>query len=44
MKKKIYVPLAFDYLNDGYIKILQIAKKYGYFIVGLLTDKAIAQY
>ncbi len=44
MKKKVYVALAVDYLHSGHIKILQIAKSYGEVIVGLLTDKAIAQY
>ncbi|MDC0521712.1 phosphoenolpyruvate mutase [Candidatus Pelagibacter sp.] len=44
-KKKIaYVPLAVDILHEGHINIIKTAKKYGYVIVGLLTDKAIAQY
>ena len=44
MKKKAYVALAVDFLHDGHIKILEIAKSYGDVVVGLLTDKAIAQY
>ena len=45
MKKKIvYVPLAVDFLHEGHINILRIAKKYGDVIVGLLTDEAIANY
>ena len=45
MKKKIvYVPLAVDFLHEGHINILKIAKKYGDVIVGLLTDEAIANY
>ena len=44
-KKKIaYVPLAVDILHEGHINIIKTAKKYGYVIVGLLTDRAIAQY
>ncbi len=45
MKKKIvYVPLAVDILHDGHINILKHAKKFGIVVVGLLTDKAIAEY
>ena len=44
-KKKIaYVPLAVDILHEGHINIIKTAKKYGNVVVGLLTDKAIAQY
>ena len=44
-KKKIaYVPLAVDILHEGHINIIKTAKKYGDVVVGLLTDKAIAQY
>ena len=44
-KKKIaYVPLAVDILHEGHINIIKTAKKYGYVIVGLLTDRAIGQY
>ena len=43
-KKKVYVPLAVDFLHEGHINILRIAKKYGDVIVGLLTDEAIANY
>ena len=44
MKKKVYVALAVDYLHEGHLNILKIAKKYGDITVGLLTDKAIAHY
>jgi phosphoenolpyruvate mutase len=45
MKQKIvYVPLAADILHEGHLNILNIAKKYGTVIVGLLTDEAIATY
>ena len=43
-KKKVYVPLAADFLHEGHINILKIAQKYGEIIVGLLTDEAIASY
>jgi phosphoenolpyruvate mutase len=44
-KKKIaYVPLAVDILHEGHINIIKTAKKYGNVVVGLLTDKAIAEY
>ena len=44
MKKKVYVTLAFDYLHEGHLNILKIAKKYGDVTVSLLTNKAIAHY
>ena len=45
IKKKIaYVPLAVDILHKGHLNIIKIAKKYGVVVIGLLTDKAIAQY
>ena len=44
IKKKVYVPIAVDFLHEGHINILKIAKKYGEVIVGLFTDEAIANY
>jgi len=44
MKKTIYVPLAVDVLHSAHVNLLKIASKYGYVIVGLLTDKAISEY
>ena len=43
-KKIVYVPLAVDFINEAHIKIIDVARKYGQVIVGLLTDKAIAKY
>ncbi len=43
-KKIVYVPLAVDFINEAHIKIINVAKKYGEVIVGLLTDKAIVKY
>ena len=43
-KKIVYVPLAVDFINEAHIKIIDVARKYGQVVVGLLTDKAIAKY
>ena len=43
-KKIAYVALSVDILHKGHINIIKKASKYGYLIVGLLTDKAIATY
>jgi phosphoenolpyruvate phosphomutase / 2-hydroxyethylphosphonate cytidylyltransferase len=43
-KKIVYVPLAADILHVGHLNILNTANKYGQVVVGLLTDKAIAEY
>ena len=43
-KKKVYVTLAIDFLHEGHINILNVAKNYGEVTVGLLTDKAIGLY
>ena len=44
LKKRVYVPLAVDFLHEGHINILKTAKRYGEVIVGLFTDEAIASY
>ena len=44
-KSKIaYVPLAVDILHKGHLNVIKIANKYGKVVIGLLTDRAIAQY
>ena len=43
-KKTVYVTLAIDFLHEGHINILNVAKNYGEVTVGLLTDKAIGLY
>lgn len=43
-KKTVYVPLAADILHVGHLNILNTASKYGQVVVGLLTDRAIAEY
>lgn len=42
--KKVYVPMAADLLHDGHMNILNEASKLGEVTVGLLTDRAIANY
>ena len=46
MKKEIiaYVPLAVDILHSGHLNIIDKANKYGKVVIGLLSDKAIAEY
>ena len=44
LKKQFYVTLAIDFLHEGHINILNVAKNYGEVTVGLLTDKAIGLY
>ena len=43
-KKKVYIGMSADLVHPGHLNIINIAKKYGDVIVGLLTDKAIASY
>ena len=40
----VYVPMVADHIHHGHINIINIAKKYGYVVVGLMTDKAAASY
>ena len=42
MKKKVYIAFSLDIIHHGHINLINNAKKYGYVIVGLLSDKAIA--
>lgn len=44
MNKKIYVGMTADIMHPGLIHIIHEATKYGDVIVGLLTDKAIAEH
>jgi len=43
-EKVVYVPMAVDHIHEGHINIINEAKKLGKVVVGLLTDKAIANY
>ena len=42
MKKKVYIAFSLDIIHHGHINLINNAKKYGYVIVGLLSDTAIA--
>ena len=42
MKKKVYIGLSLDIIHHGHINLINKAKTYGYLIVGLLSDTAIA--
>ena len=42
--KKVYVGMSADLIHSGHLNIINEAKKYGYVIIGLLTDEAIASY
>jgi phosphoenolpyruvate phosphomutase len=42
--KKVYVAMSADLIHHGHLNIINQAKQYGEVIVGLLTDKAIADY
>ena len=42
MKNKVYIGLSLDVIHHGHINLINQAKKYGYLIVGLLSDSAIA--
>lgn len=44
MQKKVYVGMSADLIHPGHLNIIKEAQKYGYVIVGLLTDKAIGSY
>ena len=43
-EKKVYVAMAADIIHEGHLNIIAEACKFGYVIVGLLTDEAIASY
>tara|TARA_B100001123_G_C15307232_1_gene1023105 strand:+ start:578 stop:1888 length:1311 start_codon:yes stop_codon:yes gene_type:complete len=43
-KKTIYVPIGADIIHAGHLNIINKARKYGKVIIGLLSDKAIAEY
>lgn len=42
--KKVYVALSADLIHPGHLNIINEARKLGEVIIGLLTDKAIANY
>ena len=40
----VFVPMSADLIHHGHINILKKAKKLGFVIVGLMTDKGILSY
>lgn len=44
MNKKVYIGMTADIMHPGLVHIINEATKYGDVIVGLLTDKAIAEH
>ena len=42
--KKVYISLSADTLHHGHMKLFEEGRKYGQIIIGLLTDKAIAEF
>lgn len=44
MGKKVYVAMSADLIHPGHLNIIKEAAKFGKVIVGVLTDKAIANY
>ena len=43
-RKIVYVGFAGDIIHYGHINIIKVARKYGYVVIGLLTNKAIESY
>ena len=44
MAKKVYLGMIGDIMHPGYINIINEGAKYGDVIIGLFTDKAIANH
>ena len=44
LKNVIYLGLTVDSLHHGHINIIEIARKYGKILVGLMTDRAVANH
>ena len=42
--KKVYTCFCTDVIHEGHINIINEAKKYGYVIVGVLTDQEMIKY
>ncbi len=43
-KKTVYIALAADTIHHGHITLIEKGKKYGDIVIGLITDKAIAEH
>ena len=44
MKKTVYISLSADSIHHGHMKLFETARKYGDIIIGLLSDKAVAEH
>ena len=44
MKKKVYIGLASDIINEAHINLFKKANKIGKLTVGLFSDKAVIEY
>ena len=42
--KKVYIAMSADFIHHGHMNIIEKARSLGTIIVGLLTDKAIAEH
>ena len=42
--KTVYIALTADSLHHGHMNLIEKARKYGDIIIGLLTDKAVAEH
>ena len=42
--KTVYIAMSSDILHEGHINVINEGSKYGEVIIGLLSDKAIAEY
>lgn len=43
-KKFVYIGLTADTIHHGHMNLIENARKYGEIVIGLLTDKAVADY
>ena len=43
-RKKVYIGMCADLIHIGHLNIIAEAKKYGYVMIGLLTDEAVRSY
>ena len=43
-KKSVYIALAADSIHHGHKNLIEVGRKYGEIIIGLITDSAIAEY
>ena len=43
-KKSVYIALAADSIHHGHMNLIEVGRKYGEIIIGLITDSVIAEY